>query len=100
MSDPIPFAEIHDASIPFIESLIPRWIPGAVRKGGWMMCLSPFRTEKNPSFGVSLQTGWYKDFATGDKGDMVDLLVRTRGITKVEAARELAKIVGHPWADK
>ena len=95
----IPFKEILDMALVHVELLIPRWIPGAVRKGGWMMASSPFRVDKHPSFGVSLETGWYRDFATGDKGDLIDLLVRTRGITKGEAARELARIVGHSYGD-
>jgi DNA primase len=98
MSD-IPFADIQAAARPFVEQLIPRWVPGAVRKGGWMMACSPFRDDKHPSFGVSLETGWYRDFATGEKGDLIDLLVKLRGISKVEAARELARVVGHSFAE-
>lgn len=95
----IPFREIVEQARPFVETIVPRWVPGAVRKGGWMMVCSPFRDDKHPSFGVSLETGWFRDFATGDKGDLIDLLVRLRGISKVEAARELARIVGHRYGE-
>jgi DNA primase len=46
--------------------------------GDDFMCCSPFRNEKNPSFGINLVTGLYNDFGGSDdywkKGNLVKLL--------------------------
>lgn len=99
MSDPIPFADINEQAIPFVRHLANRWVPGCVESGEWIKARVPWREDKNPSFAISLKTGWWRDFGGTDKGDMIDLLCRLRGYTKVEAAKELAKIVGHEFGD-
>lgn len=59
-----------------IEALCRSWLPDGKKQGGWYVCCCPWRDDRNPSFGVSLQTGIWKDFASGEKGDMIDLSMR------------------------
>lgn len=89
----IPFREIQERAVPFVRVLVHRWIPRMAERGEWLMGPVPWREDKHPSFGVSLTTGWWRDFARGDRGDLIDLLMRTRGLSKVEAAKELARAI-------
>ena len=56
-----------------IEALCKAWLPDGKRQGGWYVSCAPWREDRNPSLGVSLSTGRWKDFATGEHGDMIDL---------------------------
>jgi hypothetical protein len=59
-----------------IEALCKAWLPDGKRHGGWFVCRAPWREDRNASLGVSLSTGRWKDFATGERGDMIDLSMR------------------------
>lgn len=93
----IPFADIQTAAVPFVRVLVPRWVPKLSTRGDWLMGPVPWREDKHPSFGVSVTTGHWRDFGRGDKGDLIDLLSRVRGISNVDAAKEIARAVGHPF---
>ena len=45
-------------------------------------CCSPFREDKNPSWGIFKRDGkcFFKDQATGDSGDEITLLARWKGL--------------------
>ena len=95
MSDTIPFAAIKAASPRFVEQFCKRYLGAGKKGGGWWICSSPFREDRNPSFGVSLTTGHWKDFARPTEyGDLVDLLARLDHCTVAEAARRLAGMMG------
>lgn len=81
----------------FAEALARRWLPNGSRNGGWWVCPVPWREDKNPSFGLSLTTGRWKDFGGPDKGDLIDLYRRLYGGSAVDAARQVARAVGHPF---
>jgi hypothetical protein len=57
---------------------------------------SPFRPDKNPSFSVYHEaTGdRWKDHATGDGGDVLDLIEKARGCTTAEALTWARSILG------
>lgn len=61
--------------------------PATLKSGAY---LSPFRSEKQPSFSIwqHHKTGsWlFHDKATGDKGNVIQLVAKGRGITYAEAA--------------
>lgn len=95
----IPFAEIQARAIPYVRTLVPRWIPNTAERGDWIISRVPWREDKRPSFGVSITTGHWQDFARGDKGDLIDLLRRIRGISMAEAARELSRTIGYQWEE-
>lgn len=91
------YREIHEKALTVAEPLCRRWLPKGVRRGAWWVAPVPWRDDKNPSLGVSLTTGWFRDFATGDKGDLIDLCAKVHNATTAEAAEALAEITGHPY---
>lgn len=64
------------------------------RQGREYVGLSPFKPEKTPSFFVNDQKARWFDFADGTDGDAFDFLVRTRGLSFMDAVGELAKEAG------
>jgi DNA primase catalytic core len=64
------------------------------KKGQNWWALSPFKTEKTPSFAVNPAKGIYHCFATGKGGDAISFLRETQGFTYPEALEWLAKHYG------
>ncbi len=58
--------------------------------------LSPFKSEKSPSFYVNDQKGFYHCFASGEHGDIFTFLMKTEGLTFPEAIERLAEEAGVP----
>lgn len=56
--------------------------------------LSPFKTERTPSFTVNDQKGFYHCFASGEHGDIFTFLIKTEGLTFTEAVERLAAEAG------
>jgi DNA primase len=56
--------------------------------------LSPFKTERTPSFTVNDQKGFYHCFASGEHGDIFTFLMKTEGVTFPEAIERLASEAG------
>lgn len=76
------------------EKLTPRDIEtvlhrlGIEKKGkGWETIKSPLREERNPSFGINLETGAWKDHATDESGDLVTLAERVLNKDTKQAIR-------------
>ena len=94
MSDddkPLPFEAVKKAMPRHVEEFCRRYLGDGKKGGGWWLCRSPFREDRNPSFGVSLSTGHWKDFARPDEnGDLIDLLAKLDKCTNVEAVKRLA----------
>lgn len=68
-------------------TLFPGWKPEKC-------CHSPFRQDGNPSFSVFDDNRRWNDFATGERGDVVDFLVKAEGITPRQAACKLIEMSG------
>lgn len=96
----IPFADIKHTAEPFVGILAMRWFPGAKDLGDKILAKCPFHNEKSPSFYVYKTDGHYHCYGCGAHNDVIALLAHLRGIDTKEAARELARIVGHPWGNK
>lgn len=64
------------------------------QKGQGRLGLCPFHKEKTPSFYVRDQEGRFKCFGCGASGDVIEFLMRLRGITFLDAAKELAQKCG------
>lgn len=65
------------------------------RKGSNLVCLSPFTSEKTPSFSLSLHKDIYKCFSTGLGGDnAASFIMQYRKCTFPEALEEVASILG------
>ena len=56
--------------------------------------LSPFKQERTPSFFVFPETQTFKDFSSGEQGDVFSFLMKKEGLTFGEALRALAKRAG------
>ncbi|MFP4301151.1 MAG: DNA primase [Alkalispirochaetaceae bacterium] len=64
------------------------------RKGGRYWGLSPFTTEKTPSFSVVPEEGFYYCFSTNKGGSVFTFLMEMEGLTFPEAVEQLGKEVG------
>ncbi|MEQ8823759.1 MAG: DNA primase [Filomicrobium sp.] len=64
------------------------------RQGRELVGLSPFKTEKTPSFTVNDQKGFYHCFATSEHGDIFTFLMKTEGLAFPEAVERLAEEAG------
>ena len=62
--------------------------------------LSPFKTEKSPSFFVNDQKGFYHCFASGEHGDIFTFVMKTEGLDFPEAVERLAVEAGVPLPKK
>lgn len=58
--------------------------------------LSPFNSEKTPSFYVNDQKGFFHDFSSAKHGDGFDFLMETEGLSFPEAVERLAQMAGLP----
>jgi DNA primase len=66
------------------------------RAGREFKGLSPFKTEKTPSFTVNDQKGFYHCFASGEHGDIFTFVMKTEGVSFPEAVERLAQEAGVP----
>ena len=64
------------------------------RSGRSFKGLSPFQSERTPSFFVFPETQTFKDFSSGEQGDVFSFLMKKEGMTFPEALRELAHRTG------
>lgn len=64
------------------------------RVGENYRALSPFNSEKTPSFFVVPKKGIFKDFSSGKGGDAITFIIEHEGLTYVEALKFLAKRYG------
>ncbi len=64
------------------------------RSGRSYKGLSPFQNERTPSFFVFPETQTFKDFSSGEQGDVFSFMMKKEGLTFFEALRELAQRVG------
>ena len=64
------------------------------RRGKEFVGLSPFTSEKTPSFTVSDEKGFYHCFSSGEHGNIFDFLMKTQSLKFGEAVRQLASQAG------
>src|ERR1700741_1219425 len=65
----------HRLTIPMLSrELFPDWEPAK-------SCRSPFRPDHSPSFSVYNDGKLFMDFATGDKGDVIDFYALAKGVS-------------------
>lgn len=81
---------VASAALSAAEVLLPEWLPDGQRQGREWVSPNPVRRDRRAgSFGASLVSGRWNDFADGDAkgGDLVSLLAYLRGISQLSAAR-------------
>lgn len=64
------------------------------RSGRSFKGLSPFQNERTPSFFVFPESQTFKDFSSGEQGDIFSFVMKKEGWTFGEALRELAHRAG------
>ena len=64
------------------------------KQGREWAALSPFTSEKTPSFFVNDQKGFFHDFSSGKHGDIFAFLMETEGLSFPEAVERLAGMAG------
>ena len=66
------------------------------KRGKEYVGLSPFKTEKTPSFTVNDEKGFYHCFSSAEHGNIFDFLMKTKNYKFGEAVRALASEAGVP----
>ena len=101
MAGRIAFDAINRAALGCLPDLLRRWLPDGRAEGHEYVAKNPRRDDRRPgSFKINLQTGRWGDFATGDKGgDVISLAAYLAGSNQIEAARNLADMLGVPVDD-
>ncbi len=61
-------------------------------------CRSPFRPDKNPSFSISKDGKRWKDYGTGQSGDVIDFIAVARQVSTREALKVFLELAGVPQA--
>jgi hypothetical protein len=92
----VDFDAIKATALRALPALLTRWLPdGKVRGYEWVV-RNPRRSDTNPgSFSINLRSGRWADFATGDKGgDVISLAAYLHGLSQIDAARQLAHLLG------
>ena len=64
------------------------------KKGNNYFGLSPFKSEKTPSFSVNEEKKIFHCFSTGEHGNVIDFLIKVKGYSFKDALHELANKVG------
>ena len=77
-----------------ILTICQNWLPDGKRMGSWWVCKCPWRDDKKPSFGVSLTTGRWRDFARDEGGDVFDLTMRLFKVDMREAMDSFRQMLG------
>lgn len=88
----VAIAALNDA-----ETLLAEWLPDGVRQGSEWVARNTARDDQGKgSFGVSLASGKWNDFADSDAhgGDLVSLLSYLQGCRQVEAAMQIDQRLG------
>jgi hypothetical protein len=93
---PVDFAAVGRAALGQLREILARWLPGGRIEGREYVVRNPKRCDRRPSsFKVNLDTGRWGDFATDDKcGDPISLAAYLAGCSQVDAARQLAAMLG------
>lgn len=55
---------------------------------------SPFREDKNPSFIIKRESGYYRDFSTGESGDCFSFVKRLYGVDFYGALKQIVHDLG------
>ncbi len=92
----IDFEAVRAASQRNVLPILHRICPGGRVVAGEYEVRNPRRTDRNPgSFRINVRTGRWADFATGDRGgDVVSLAAYLAGVSQIEAAWSIQKMLG------
>ena len=93
--------EVKAAATGRVPALVQSWLPDGQRSDrNWLVC-NPMRDDKKASLSVSLDSGAFFDFASGDKGsDVIALRAYLDRSDQGTAARKIADELGIALAHK
>ena len=87
--------QLHDIKqIPIVAYLAQAGFEAKLIKGVNYWYCSPLRSELTPSFKVNAERNQWYDFATGDHGDIIDLVYALQHCSTADAMRRLATLKG------
>ena len=87
--------QLHDIKqVSIVDYLAQAGHKPKLSKGVNYWYCSPLRTELTPSFKVNAERNQWYDFATGDHGDIIDLVCALQHCTTAEAIRRIAALKG------
>jgi hypothetical protein len=86
---------VNGAALCIFPVVLRRLLPGGRREGKEYVALNPTRGDRHRgSFKVNIISGYWSDFATGDKGgDPISLVAYLTNASQYEAARLLAQML-------
>lgn len=92
----VDFAKVNSAALAALPALLARWLPDGKWAGHEYITRNPKRADRRPgSFKVNGRSGRWADFAAAARGgDPVSLAAYLSGLRQVEAACELARMLG------
>ena len=92
----IAFARVAAAALGHADVLARRWLPDGRREGAEWVAINPTRADhRKGSFKISLRTGRWSDFATGEAGgDLIALAAYLFRLHQAEAAQKIAAALG------
>lgn len=98
MKGPSLFQRVNRTALANLPAILAQLLPGGNRVGREYVVCNPRRADNSPgSFRVNLVTGHWADFAIRvGGGDPVSLVAYVAGLSQIEAARELAHMLGVP----
>ncbi len=64
------------------------------KRGKEFIGLSPFKTEKTPSFTVNDEKGFYHCFSTSEHGNIFDFIMKTQNLKFGDSVKYLANLAG------
>ena len=87
--------QLHDIKqVSIVDYLAQTGFEAKLFKGVNYWYCSPLRSELTPSFKVNAERNQWYDFATGDHGDIIDLVCALQHCSTAEAMRRLAALKG------
>ncbi len=86
---------VAEAALARSLELIEHWLPGGVLRGHEYLC-ADLGGGRGESFSINVNTGRWSDFANPDVkgGDLVALYAAKHGLRQIDAAKELARMLG------
>lgn len=88
----INFELTKDIALNCQDVIFQHWLPDGEMRGRQYMACNPLRYDAEiGSFTINTETGWWSDFATGDKGgDLISLVAYLgKGISQTDAALKI-----------
>ena len=86
---------LHDIKqISIVDYLAQAGFEAKLIKGVNYWYCSPLRAERTPSFKVNAERNQWYDFATGDHGDIIDLVCALQHCSTAEAIKSLSRLKG------